>query len=160
MKFELLKKISCTLYIIIFSFQLCQSQSGKFDSKTEHKIDSLISIMSLEEKIGQTAQRGTSSRVKILPEELKEAVHKGLIGSMLNVTNRDNVDELQRIAVEKSPHRIPLLFARDVIHGYKTIFPIPLAQAATWNPQLVERGASIAAEEASTVASGGSCVTW
>ena len=116
----------------------------------ERKIDSLIALMSLDEKIGQTAQRGTSSRVKVLPEELKEAVRKGLVGSVLNVTDRNNVDELQRIAVEESPHGIPLIVARDVIHGYKTIFPIPLGQAATFNAELVERGAAIAAEEATT----------
>ncbi|HAP59949.1 MAG TPA: hypothetical protein DCR93_10770, partial [Cytophagales bacterium] len=55
-------------------------------------------------------------------------------GSMLNVTNEDHMRELQRIAVEESPNGIPLIFARDVIHGYKTIFPIPLGQAAAWNP--------------------------
>jgi len=88
--------------------------------------------------------------VKTLPEELKQAVREGRIGSVINVLDRNNVDELQRIAVKESPHGIPLLIGRDVIHGYKTIFPIPLGQAATWNADIVERGARIAADEAST----------
>lgn len=128
---------------------LCTTKSiGQ--TQLDKKIDSLLSKMSLSEKIGQTSLRGTSSRVKTLPEELKQAVREGRIGSVINVLDRNNVDELQRIAVKESPHGIPLLIGRDVIHGYKTIFPIPIGQAATWNADLVERGARIAADEAST----------
>ncbi len=116
----------------------------------ELKIDSILALMTLQEKIGQTAQRGKSSRVKDIPPELKEALKKGEIGSFLNVTSKEDVTELQRIAVEESPRGIPLIFARDVIHGYKTIFPIPLGQAATFNPSLTEKGARIAAIEASS----------
>ncbi|WP_035084052.1 beta-glucosidase BglX [Aquimarina latercula] len=116
----------------------------------ELKIDSILSTMSLEEKIGQTAQRGKSSRVKELPKDLKDAVRKGQIGSFLNIMNKEDAKELQRIAVEESPSKIPLIFARDVIHGFKTIFPIPLGQAASFNPSLVQEGSRIAAIEAST----------
>lgn len=116
----------------------------------EFKIDSILSKMTLEEKIGQTAQRGKSSRVKELPVELKEAVKKGEIGSFLNIMNKDDAKELQRIAMEESPNKIPLIFARDVIHGFKTIFPIPLGQAASFDPNLVQKGARISAIEAST----------
>lgn len=140
--------------LLLLAFMIGTSGYGQSISSTnsllEKRIDSLLQKMTLAEKIGQTAQRGTSSRVKVLPEELKQAVREGRVGSILNVLDRDNVDELQRIAVKESPHGIPLIFARDVIHGYKTIFPIPLAQAAAWSPELVEQGASIAAEEAST----------
>ncbi|WP_081740368.1 glycoside hydrolase family 3 N-terminal domain-containing protein [Aquimarina pacifica] len=116
----------------------------------ESRIDSILSKMTLEEKIGQTAQRGKSSRVKELPEELKDAVRKGEIGSFLNIMNKEDAKELQRIAIEESPNNIPLIFARDVIHGFKTIFPIPLGQAGTFDPELVELGARISAIEAST----------
>ncbi|MCW3090178.1 MAG: bglX [Ferruginibacter sp.] len=129
---------------------LAYNQSADPNPSIEKSIDSILGKMSLTEKIGQASQRGTSSRVKILPEELKQAVREGRVGSVLNVLDRNNVDELQRIAIKESPHGIPILFGRDVIHGYKTIFPIPLGQAATWNPGIVERGAAIAAEEAST----------
>jgi beta-glucosidase len=120
------------------------------EDPVEQRVEALLAKMTLEEKIGQTAQRGTSSREKTLSESLKEAVRKGQVGSVLNVMNKDYVEELQRIAVEESPNGIPLIFARDVIHGFKTIFPIPLGQAATWNPEIVEKGSRIAAEEAST----------
>ncbi|HAA16357.1 MAG TPA: glycosyl hydrolase, partial [Cytophagales bacterium] len=84
--------------------------------------------MTLTEKIGQLNQRGTSSRERGISDALKAGVREGRVGSMLNVTNEDHMRELQRIAVEESPNGIPLIFARDVIHGYKTIFPIPLGQ--------------------------------
>lgn len=115
----------------------------------EQRIDSLMALMSLADKIGQTAQRGASSRIKgPLPETLKNAVRQGKAGSVINVINIDQVNELQRIAVTESPRHIPLIFARDVIHGFKTIFPIPLGQAATWDTALVATGARIAATEA------------
>lgn len=116
----------------------------------EDQIEALLAKMSLEEKIGQTSQRGTSSRGKGLSEELKQAVREGRVGSFLNVKEKDDVLELQRIAIEESPNGIPLIFARDVIHGFKTIFPIPLGQAATWNPEIVERGSRVAAIEATS----------
>ena len=104
-------------YSLLFLLTLSISNAQQKES-IEKKIKQLISKMSLDEKIGQTALRGTSSRVKgSLPEELKEAVRKGKIGAFLNVMNPDYVDELQRIAVEESPNRIPLIFARDIIHG-------------------------------------------
>ncbi|TRX59628.1 glycosyl hydrolase [Fulvivirga sp. M361] len=108
--------------------------------------------MSLREKIGQTALRGTSSRVKgTLPEELKQAVREGKVGAFLNVMNTDYVDELQRLATEESPHGIPLIFARDVIHGFRTIFPIPLGIAASWDPEVARACGRISAIEASSV---------
>jgi beta-glucosidase len=118
----------------------------------EQRIDSLMAKMTLDDKIGQTAQRGASSRVKgPLPEALKDAVREGRVGSVINVVDIDKVNDLQRIAVEESPRHIPLIFARDVIHGFKTIFPIPLGQAATWDADIVEQGSRIAAQEASSV---------
>lgn len=145
--------INVTLVIILTLFGLCnpkQKSSNKKDS-IESRIDSVLSKMTIIEKIGQTAQRGTSSRSKTLSEDLKEDVRNGQVGSVINVMNTEFVNELQRIAVEESPNGVPLIFARDVVHGFKTIFPIPLGQAATWNPELVEKGARISAVEASSV---------
>lgn len=117
----------------------------------EHKVDSLLGLMTLEEKVGQMNLRGTSSRSDAeLSDSLKDDVRAGRVGSFLNIMNKDHREELQRIAVEESKHGIPLLFGRDVIHGFKTIFPIPLGQAASWNPTLAEEGARISAREAST----------
>lgn len=136
---------------LLVLFTHCSEGPVPGQDPVEQKINDFLSQMTLTEKIGQTSQRGTSSRVKgQLPEALKQAVREGRIGSVLNVMDKSHVDELQKIAVEESPHGIPLIFARDVIHGFKTIFPIPLGQAATWNPEIVERGARVAAIEAST----------
>lgn len=141
----------CLAIVIIFLGFACREPNSKTDRMIERKIDSLLVKMTLEEKIGQTAQRGESSLGNgELADELKNAVRMGLIGSFLNVTNPEHVKELQRIAVEESLNGIPLIFGRDVIHGYKTIFPIPLGLAATWNPDLVEKCTRVSAEEATT----------
>ena len=144
------------LLLILFTFLLfsCTKKetSSTKDNDLEEKIEALISKMTLEEKIGQTSLKGTSSRVKgSLPEELKEAVRKGEIGAFLNVMNTKYVDELQRIAIEEGPNGIPLIFARDIIHGFKTIFPIPLGLAATWDADIAKSSSRIAAIEATSV---------
>ena len=123
----------------------CSPQNQK--DPQEKKIDEIISKMTLEEKIGQLNQLNADS----LSEERKNSIRNGQTGSILNERDIKTINELQRIAVEESRLGIPLVFARDVIHGFKTVFPIPLGQAATWNPQLVEAGARIAAVEATAV---------
>ena len=118
---------------------------------TEAQIDScvndLVGRMTLDEKIGQLNQRSGFGYVP----EMAGLVRTGGVGSILNETDPEVVNKLQREAVENSRLHIPLVFARDVIHGFKTIFPIPLGQAASWNPALVEEGSRIAADEASSV---------
>lgn len=150
--FQLMKKIFL-LFLSIICINCTQKPNSKKDNNiNEAHINELIQKMSLDQKIGQTNLRGTSSRVKgSLPEELKEKVRKGEIGAFLNVMNTEYVDELQRIAVEESPNGIPLIFGRDVIHGFKTIFPIPLGIAASWNPETARTSSQIAAFEASSV---------
>jgi len=148
-RINLIYVIGCLcLYFLLVG---CQKKVINSNAMLKQKIDSLLSRMSLEEKIGQTAQReGPGSADSELPQETRDAVRNGKVGSFLNMVSPEHKRELQRIAIEESPNGIPLIFARDVIHGYKTIFPIPLGLAATWNPQLVEQGARIAAEEATT----------
>jgi beta-glucosidase len=112
----------------------------------EGRILELIGRMTLEEKIGQTALRQASGgRVD---DALAHAIREGRVGAVLNEVDVDTVNALQRLAVEESRLGIPLLVGRDVIHGFSTVFPIPLGQAASWNPALVQRGARIAAHEA------------
>ena len=111
----------------------------------EQRIDELISQMTLDEKIGQLNQLSGYGYAPDMVAQIKG----GAVGSILNEVDPVVVNKLQRDAVENSRLGIPLIFARDVIHGFKTIFPIPLGQAATWNPELVELGARISAEEAS-----------
>lgn len=112
----------------------------------DQRVDSLLVQMTLTEKIGQLNQlspRGFG--------EFALAVREGRVGSVLNEVDPEVISRLQHIAVEESRLGIPLVFARDVIHGFRTILPIPLGQAATWNPTLVEQGARVAAREASSV---------
>ena len=114
----------------------------------EQRINDLLERMTLAEKIGQTQQREASHGYP--PHYLADGLRAGLIGSVLNQADPDTVNELQRIAVEESRLGIPLLVGRDVIHGFKTVMPIPLGQAASWNPEVVRLGAAVAAREAAT----------
>ena len=115
------------------------------------RVKSLLSAMTREEKLGQLVQaaggRSKSLNSKLTPQEL-DRVSEGKIGSYLHVAGAEPLRELQKVAVEESPHGIPLLFAMDVVHGYRTIFPVPLAMAATWDPSDWETAARISANEA------------
>lgn len=124
----------------------CSLQKGtKPETLIETKIDSMLSQMTLEEKLGQMNQLSPYDS-----SELAKRIRNGEVGSILNVVNPEEINRIQRIAVEESRMGIPLLVSRDVIHGYKTIFPIPLGQAVTFNPEIVEQGARVAAIEASS----------
>src|SRR5205085_5813142 len=103
--------------------------------------------MTLEEKLGQLQILDGEADGKYRPEHL-EMVRQGRLGSTLNVRGAKRVNELQRIAVNESRLKIPLLFGFDVIHGYRTIFPVPLGEASSWDPAAAERAAAIAADEA------------
>ena len=103
--------------------------------------------MTLEEKLGQLQQLDGHADGRYRDEHV-ELARKGLLGSTLNVRGVEQVNQLQRAATEDSRLKIPLIFAFDVIHGYRTIFPIPLGEAATWEPAAAERSAAIAAAEA------------
>ena len=115
---------------------------------TEHeRIGHLLSQLSIDEKIGQLQQvQGGGGHV---PAELAQAVRDGRVGSVINEVHIDTVNALQWIAVKESRHGIPLLIGRDVLHGFATVFPIPLGQASSWNPTAIERGARVSAVEAS-----------
>lgn len=136
--------------IIIFFFihiilTSCTKQHGvQYCVDNVQKADSLLNLMTLDEKIGQLIQKNGASGQDSL-------VKAGGLGSILNETNVQAINNLQRIALQESRLGIPLIFARDVIHGFKTIMPIPLGQAASWNPELVEEAARISAIEARSV---------
>jgi beta-glucosidase len=113
----------------------------------ERKVEALLARMTLEEKLGQLQQSGGDVAGKANPD-LIEAARAGRLGSTLGVRGARNANELQRAAVEGSRLKIPLVFGFDVIHGYRTIFPIPLGEAASWDPAAAERSAYVAATEA------------
>ena len=112
--------------------------------EVERRVEQLLAQMTLAEKIGQMNQVSADGGV----ENYAEAVRRGQIGSLLNVVDPARINELQRIAMEEARLAIPLLVGRDVIHGFHTVFPIPLGLAATFDPALVEEGARVAAVEA------------
>ena len=124
------------------------------DPRTEKKIDALLSQMTLEEKVGQLNQYSspfdvTGPAPSAGAQKLAyEQIRKGLVGSMLNIIGAEATRKAQQLAVENSRLKIPMIFGYDVIHGYKTIFPIPLGEAASWDPAAVERSARVAATEA------------
>lgn len=122
----------------------CHSKAANGD--IEGRIDAILSQMTLEEKIGQLHQITSFGPV----ESMSDLIKAGYVGSILNEIEPAKINELQRIAVEESRLHIPLLMARDVIHGFKTIFPIPLGQAASFDPQVAREGARVAAAEASS----------
>lgn len=136
-------KLFITAAAALFTLAAC-TEGGDKDTAIEKKVERLLGEMTLEEKIGQMNQLSPWDY-----EDLAEKVRRGEVGSILNCTDPEQVNRIQRVAVEESRLGIPLIVARDVIHGYRTIFPIPLGQAASFNPELVERGARVAAVEAS-----------
>ena len=115
--------------------------------------DALLKKMTLDEKIGQLVQRA-GGRSKALNSRLDdtelERVRAGQVGSYLHVAGAEALGKLQKTAIEESRLGIPLLFAMDVVHGYRTIFPVPIALAATWAPESEERAARVAADEATS----------
>ena len=113
----------------------------------EREVNALLAKMTLAEKLGQLQQLDGEANGNFRPEHV-ELVRKGLLGSTLNVRGAARTNELQRVAMTESRLKIPLLFGFDVIHGYRTIFPIPVGEAASWDPKLAERSASVAAQEA------------
>jgi beta-glucosidase len=140
------------ILISIASLSLCSTVAiAQSNHQTaEQRADALLKQMTLEEKIGQLNQAGAlqlpGRQSNVPPAE--EQVRKGLAGSVLWVSEPAAINKLQKIAVEESRLHIPLLIGLDVIHGYHTIFPPPLAMSATWDPKLVEQAQTIAAREA------------
>ena len=119
------------------------------DTRMERFVDSVLAGLTLEEKLGQLTQNVLSAAVTgpQLPEASTADIRAGRIGSFLGTSGAEVTRNLQRVAMEQSRAKIPLLFAYDVIHGFRTIFPTPLAEAASWDPAAVERAARVAAAE-------------
>jgi beta-glucosidase len=125
-------------------------KTGFPEKSVEQKIDSLLSLMTLEEKIGQLTLFTSDWELTgpTLRENYKDDIRKGRVGAIFNAHTAEYTRSLQRIAVEETRLGIPLLFGYDVIHGYKTIFPIPLGEAASWDLKAIQQSARVAATEA------------
>lgn len=149
--------IAATIIIVTYFFlsafqtEVMSSKGNENEDLISQKVDSVLSLMTLEEKIGQMTlytsdfdQTGPTVREGYIND-----IKTGQVGAIFNAYGAEFNRELQRIAVEETRLGIPLLFGYDVIHGHKTIFPIPLGEAASWDLDLMEETARIAAKEAS-----------
>ncbi|MCF6180635.1 beta-glucosidase BglX [Lutibacter sp.] len=130
------------------------STSSFLNNNIEHKVDSVLALMTLKEKVGQMVQYNGSWDVTGPPSNVSdkdklENLKNGGVGSMLNVVSVRKVREAQKIVMENTRLKIPLIFGYDVIHGFKTIFPIPLGESASWDLKIIKKSARIAAKEAS-----------
>ena len=137
----------CVLSSLLFSTSTTHSQPAP---NVEQRVNALLARMTLEEKLGQLQQLDGEGNGNFRPEHL-DLIRKGLLGSTLNVRGAQRTNQVQRVAVNESRLKIPVLFGFDVIHGYRTIFPIPLGEASSWDPALAERSAAVAAQEANNV---------
>ena len=140
------------LIIIILSLcclQACKEQNG--DTAMDKFVNDLMSKMTLDEKLGQLnlPASGDITTGQEQNSDVAKKIKEGLVGGLFNIKGLDKIREMQRIAVEESRLKIPLIFGMDVIHGYETVFPIPLGLSCTWNMQAIEQSAQIAAKEAS-----------
>jgi len=144
-----MKRVQLTIVGILFVF-IGYTQVNK-DAKMHQFVNTLMSKMTLEEKLGQLNLPASSDFVTgaVSSSDIADKVKAGKVGGVFNIRSVTKIKELQQFAVNNSRLHIPLLFGMDVIHGYKTIFPIPLGMSATWDMELVERSARIAASEAS-----------
>ena len=147
-----LRVLLCSVLLLgISAAQSSTSPAWGNDPQVESKIHTLLKQMTLEEKVGQlvTYSAGAPTGPGTGRSDYKEMIAKGELGSLFNITGADQTNAMQKIAMEKSRLHIPLLFGLDIIHGYRTEFPVPLGMSATWDTALVERAARIAAKEAS-----------
>lgn len=154
----MMKRFFAAMLISFFAVGTTIALEVNEKSEVDQQVEALLSKMTLEEKIGQLNQY--TSRWEMTgpapkgqsEQELLDMIKSGKVGSMLNVTGAEATRNAQQLAVENSRLGIPLIFGYDVVHGYKTMFPIPLATAASWEPAAAELSASMAAKE--TAASG------
>lgn len=140
--------VLCSLLIAIIAIPANAQTTALSDQEIESKVQDLLAQMTPAEKLGQLQQVEGDWDGTVRPEQI-ELAREGMLGSTLIVRGAAHTTELQRVAMTESKLKIPILFAFDVIHGYRTIFPVPLGEAASWDPRVVERADSIAASEAS-----------
>jgi beta-glucosidase len=139
------RRVSLAVLAVLATFALAGGGADipGYGTDVDRKVEVLLGRMTLEEKIGQMVQRSWQDT-----PELRRLIAEGRVGSLLNARGAEATNALQKIAVEKSRLGIPLIVGNDVIHGYKTILPIPLAQAASFDPELVEEAQAMSAREA------------
>lgn len=139
------------IFFLTFLYCSCSTKRAEKNDILDSKVDSILSLMTVDEKIGQLNLLAGNNeptgpgKIKQYENEIKE----GHVGAIFNVFGFDEIKKLQELAINKTRLRIPLIFGYDVIHGFKTIFPIPLAEASSWDLDLIEKTAQLSAKEAS-----------
>ena len=127
------------------------AQSSPAQAKMKVFIDALMKKMTIDEKIGQLnlLVGGEATTGSVVSTGVEDKIRKGQVGGIFSVTSPQRIRKVQELAINNSRLKIPIIFGLDVIHGYRTAFPIPLALAASWDMPLIERSARMAAQEAS-----------
>ena len=151
-KFVILAALALSPYFMaqdIVSKPVQSFQSAQYQSKKKVFVDNLISKMTLDEKIGQLnlPSSGDFTTGQTQNSDIGKKIEQGLVGGLFNIKGVDKIRAVQKVAVEKSRLKIPMIFGMDVIHGYETTFPIPLGIASSWDMDLIQRSAQIAAQE-------------
>jgi len=141
------------LYALLagMAFFACSPATNNSAENIDGRVDSVLSLMTLEEKLGQLnlPSAGAFTTGAVESSDIAKKIEEGKVGGLFNIKSVANIRAMQKIAVEKSRLRIPLLFGMDVIHGYESVFPIPLGLSCSWDMNIIERSARIAATEAS-----------
>ncbi len=152
MRFAYSARRTVLILFLIYSIAAVSQQPFASSPAIERRIDSLLQKMTLEEKVGQLVQysAGSPTGPGTGRNDYPEMIAAGQVGSLFNLSGAKKVNAMQHIAVEKSRLHIPLIFGQDVIHGFRTTFPVPLAMSATWDIPLIEQAARIAGHEAAT----------
>ncbi len=150
--YKLLGFFIIIIFIISCDFSKKEALKKTEDIKLQQRIDSLLGLMTLEEKIGQLnlPSAGDISTGLEKSSDVIKKIKDGKVGGLFNIRSVEKIKNIQRIAVEESRLKIPLLFGMDVIHGYRTIFPIPLGLSSSWDMNLIKKTAKMAAKEATS----------
>ncbi|WP_405574487.1 beta-glucosidase BglX [Winogradskyella sp. Asnod2-B02-A] len=155
-KLQLTEIKSLVVLVSILAIMSCNTNNKSITSADnenpfQEKVDSIISLMTLDEKLGQLnlPATGPITTGSSKSTDVVKKIEEGKIGGLFNIKDIKNIYDVQKIAVEKSRLGIPLIFGMDVIHGFKTTFPIPLGLSASWDMEMIEKTAQIAASEAS-----------
>jgi beta-glucosidase len=138
-------------FILLLFLAACNTTTKNGQTSIDSRVDSVLNLMTLEEKIGQLNLPSAGAFVTgaVESSDIAKKIEEGKVGGLFNIKTVTNIKEMQKIAVEKSRLKIPLIFGMDVIHGYESVFPIPLGLSCSWDMNLIEHSARIAAQEAS-----------
>jgi beta-glucosidase len=139
------------LFVFALLLSACSKTNSSSSGKTDARVDSVLKLMTLEEKIGQLNLPSAGDFVtgQAQNSDIGKKIEKGQVGGLFNIKSVAKVREFQKLAVEKSRLKIPLIFGMDIIHGYETVFPIPIGLSCSWDMNLIQQTARVAATEAS-----------